>query len=114
MQSDRSLAREVYDWRRMPAPTERFRQGHRNAAAFDLEAAIDHLKSSVEGLLGGWAEGRGWDYASLLQGRVEEVERAEQLLAQGGLAPPEAEPYAAYLDATRSLLDHLARALPAA
>lgn len=92
----------------MPAPTERFRRGQRNAATYDLETAIDHLRSSVDGLLGGWGEGREWDYATIIQCRIEDVDRARQLLDQAGLSGSAGEPYAAYLERTRSLLKYLA------
>jgi hypothetical protein len=101
---------EIYEWRRMPVPTERFRRGQRNAVTYDLETAIDHLKSSVDGLLGGWGEGRDRDYAAIIQSRIEDVDRARQLLAQAGLSGSAGEPYAAYLERTSSLLRYLASA----
>lgn len=107
MNSDRSLIREIYEWRRRSVPTERFRNGQRNAASFDLETVIDHLKSSVDGLLNGWTERRHWDYPSIVAKRMEDVEQAKWTLAQLELGPEEEARYAAYLDATDSLLRHL-------
>lgn len=102
------MSREIYEWRRIPAPTESFRRGERNAVTYDLESAIDHLKSSVDGLLGGWGEGRDWDHAAIVESRIRDVERARQLVARTGLGDSAAEPYAAYLDSTGSLLKYLA------
>lgn len=107
---ERSMSREIYEWRRMPVPTESFRRGQRNAATYDLENTIDHLKSSVDGLLGDWGEGLDRDFAAIIQGRRKDVERSRQLLAQAGLSSSAEAPYAAYLESTRSLLKYLAAA----
>lgn len=104
MRDERSMTREIYDWRRLPTPTEGFRSGHRSAVTYDIETLIDHLKSSVDALLSGWAEGRAWDHFAILESRIEDVERAKQVLHDIQLDASARARYATYLDATESML----------
>lgn len=108
MHTEHSLAREIFDWRRLPVPTERFRSGNRAAATYEAEIAIDHLKSSVSALLAGWEQGRDWDFPELVAWRTADVEQARRLLGPDAAGAEPGASCAAYLDATAALLNRLA------
>jgi hypothetical protein len=105
MSDQTSFSSQWFTWRRTQAPAERYRAGSRGTPVDDVECAIDHLASSVQGLGAGYTEGKAWDYPDLAARRLEEVARIDATLDACDLPEEEKAVYRRYLAATRGVLE---------
>jgi hypothetical protein len=109
MSEQAGFSRQWFTWRRMQTPTERYRAGSRGTPVDDVECAIDHLASSVQGLGSGYMEGKDWDYPDLAARRLEEVARIDATVDACDLPEEEKAVYRRYLAATRGVLEAIGR-----
>jgi hypothetical protein len=114
MPLSKELAIAWRDWRRLPVPTESFRNGNKNALTFELESAIDHVASYVYALGSALMEKADYDFTMRGIEELHELGRIREELDSGiaSLENHKTETYRRFVDATERLLKELIKHSP--
>lgn len=109
MTLSKDLAIAWRDWRRLPVPTESYRQGNRNALTYDLESSLDHVTSYVYSLGSAVMEKKDWDFTMRGIEVLHELGQIRIELESGiaSLDNGKSEEYLQFVDATERLLKEL-------
>ena len=64
-------------WRQQEAPFPGYRSGHRSGPGYAVEADLDHVRTSVTGLVNGYFDGQEWNYEGRAQEELANLQLAE-------------------------------------
>jgi orotidine-5'-phosphate decarboxylase len=101
-----AFVRAWHAWRHTPLPVDEFRGGRAGAPAYDVQLVLDHLAGSIYSSGAAAMEGRAWDFGAICERHRESLREADGLLET--LPADAREPYRAWIDHSRALLDALA------
>lgn len=91
-------------WLQRPPAFRAFNTGNQSAPAYGVEGALDHVRTSVLGIVRGIGEGRDWPFRSQIQQELANLQLAETLLDSAEVQPAHRSDLLAWIAATREIL----------
>jgi CO dehydrogenase/acetyl-CoA synthase beta subunit len=107
MATSKSFTQAWFEWQRSAAPIANFRLERTNAPTYRIEHDLDHLTSYVHALGLKALGNETVDFANLASQEFAELERISGELDRCSISEGEKKPFAAYISATRRVLEEL-------
>src|SRR5215216_2198809 len=89
-------------WRKLDAPVHTYKAGQRSGGTYEVEANLDHVRTSVISLGEALMKRKDWDFAKRANEELSELQTLRFLIEQH--APKFAQQYLSYVEVTEQLL----------
>jgi hypothetical protein len=109
-----SFERQWKNWRQQTPPFESYRFGSRSAPTYDIECALDHVRTSVDSIVRGLNEAREWPFRAKIEQEIGNLSRIRLELSAIGVDEARHLALNSWIHSTQELLRSLSGRVNAA
>jgi hypothetical protein len=102
-----SFERQWKSWRQRTPPFESYRFGNRSAPTYDIECALDHVRTSVDTIVRGLNDAREWPFQARIEEEIGNLSRLRLELSAMAVDEGRHMALSAWIHSTQELLRSL-------